>query len=326
MRMKFVAAALFVSIAGWCQTPVPTPVQTALAFDVASVKPAGPLDPMALAQGKMRIGMKVDGQIVDIASFTLRDLIRTAYEVKDFQISGPDWLSSGLGAQRFNIQATMPDGATEKQVPKMLQALLAERFKLVIHHDTKEHSVMALVVAKGGPKMKESEPDAPPPETPEEPKKGETVLGQGSSQVRISGSIESGKGVKMKGGPMGDMKMSMVDGKMHMEAAKMSMPNLADFVTRFVDRPVVDMTDLKGNYQAALDLTMDDLKNIARQAGMAIPGGPGGGDTKGLVDASDPSGSSIMMSLQAMGLKLEPRKAPLETIVVDHVEKTPTEN
>jgi uncharacterized protein (TIGR03435 family) len=323
MGMKLIAAALFASIAAFSQTPA----QTTLAFDVASVKPAGPLDPMAIAQGKMRIGMKVDGQIVDIASFTLRDLIRTAYEVKDFQISGPDWLSGAMNAQRFNIQATMPDGATEKQVPQMLQALLAERFKLVIHHDTKEHSVMALVVAKGGPKMKESEPDQPPPETPEEPKKGETVLGQGTSQVRISGSMDNGKGVKMKGGPMGDMKMSMVDGKMHMEAAKMNMSALADFVTRFVDRPVVDMTELKGNYQAALDLTMDDLKNVARQAGMTMPGGPGGGDnSKGLVDASDPSGSSILMSLQAMGLKLEPRKAPLETIVIDHVEKTPTEN
>jgi len=321
MGMKYVAAALFVSLAAFSQTPV----QTALAFDVASVKPAGPLDPMALAQGKMRIGMKVDGQIVDIASFTLRDLIRTAYEVKDFQISGPDWLSGTMSAQRFNIQATMPPGGTEKQVPQMLQALLAERFKLAVHRDTKEHSVMALVVAKGGPKMKESEPDAPPPETPEEPKKGETVLGQGSSQVRISGSMDNGKGVKMKG-PMGDMKMSMVDGKMHMEASKMSMSSLAEFATRFVDRPVVDMTDLKGNYQVAFDLTMDDLKNIARQAGMNIPGGPGGGDTKGLVDASDPSGSSILMSLQAMGLKLDPRKAPLETIVVDHIEKTPTEN
>lgn len=298
----------------------------ALTFEVASVKPAGPLDPAAIAQGKMRIGMKVDGAICDIASFSLRDLIRTAYEVKDYQITGPDWLGSPMSAQRFNIQATMPAGATEKQVPQMLQALLAERFKLVIHRDTKDHSVYALVVAKGGPKLKEAEPDAPAPETPEEPKKGETVVGQGSSQVRISGNMQDGKGVTVRGGPQGQMKMSMVDGKMHMEAAKMSMSTLCEFASRFVDRPVVDMTELKGNYQIALDLSMDDLRNVARSAGVAAVAGPGGGAAPAPTEASDPSGSSIFTSMQQMGLKLEARKAPLEVIVIDRLEKAPTEN
>src|ERR1700676_5629255 len=86
--------------------------QTPLAFEVASCKAAGPLDPAAIAQGKMRIGMKVDGAMVDIQSFSLRDLMRLAYEVKDYQISGPDWMA-GMGGPRFNIQATLPEGATE---------------------------------------------------------------------------------------------------------------------------------------------------------------------------------------------------------------------
>ncbi len=297
----------------------------ALTFEVASIKPAGPLDPAAIASGKMRIGMKVDGAICDIASFSLRDLIRTAYEVKDYQITGPDWLGSAMSAQRFNIQATLPPGATEKQVPQMLQALLADRFKLEIHRDKKEHSVYALVVAKGGPKLKESEPDPAAPETPEEPKKGETVVGQGSSQVRISGNMNDGKGVVVKGGPQGAMRMSMVDGKMHMEAAKMDMSTLCEFATRFVDRPVVDMTELKGHYQVALDLSMDDLRNIAKAAGVVAPGAGGGGGNAP-AEASDPSGSSIFQSLQQMGLKLEARKAPLDVIVIDHLEKAPTEN
>jgi uncharacterized protein (TIGR03435 family) len=308
-----------VTAAAFAQTPA-TPT---LSFEVASVKPAGPLDPAAIAQGKMRIGMKVDGAMVDIGSFALKDLIRTAYEVKDYQISGPDWLSSGMGAARFNVQAKLPEGATEKQVPQMLQGLLADRFKLVVHRESKDQSVYALVVAKSGLKLKEAEPDPPAPETPEEPKKGETVIGQGSSQVRISGSMENGKGVTMRGGPQGNMKMSMVDGKMHMEAAKMDMPTLAEFASRFVDRPVVDMTELKGKYQVGLDLSMDDLKNIARAAGM---GAAMGGPDKATGEASDPSGSSIFMSLQQMGLKLEARKAPLALIVIDHLEKSPTEN
>ena len=109
----------------------------------------------------------------------------------------------------------------------MLQALLAERFKLVIRRETKHQSVYALVVAKGGPKLNESEPDPPAPDTPLEapdaPKKGEMVLGQGSNQVRISGNMAGGNGMTVKGGPMGQMHMTMADGKLHLEAAKMSM-------------------------------------------------------------------------------------------------------
>jgi uncharacterized protein (TIGR03435 family) len=320
--MRTFQAALFLTAAAALAQP-PAP----LTFDVASIKPAGPLDPIAIQSGKMRIGMKIDGAIVDIASFTLKDLIRTAYEVKDYQISGPD-LGTVMTAQRFNVQATIPEGATEKQVPQMLQALLADRFKLVIHRETKDHSVYALIVGKGGPKMKESEPDPPAastPTDPPEPQKGETVMGQGSSQVRISGNMENGKGVTLKGGPMGQMHMSMADGRMHMEAEKMSMAILIETLTRFLDRPVVDLTELTGNYQVALDLSTEDLKNAAKAAGMGamMAGGEGG---KSSAEASDPGGSSIFTSIQQLGLKLEPRKAPLVVIVIDHLEKSPTEN
>lgn len=318
------SAALFLAAGlALAQTPATPP----LTFDVASVKPAGPLDPVAIQQGKMRVGMKVDGAIVDIQGFSLKDLIRTAYEVKEYQISGPDWLGTAMSAQRFNVQATMPEGATEKQVPQMLQALLADRFKLVVHRETRDHQVYALIVAKGGPKMKEAEPDPPAaaePAEPAEPKKGEMVMGQGSSQVRVSGSMEPGKGVTIKGGPMGQMKMSMADGKMRMEAAKMDMPMLVEFATRFLDRPVVDMTDLKGSYQVVLEISQEDLKNVARAAGMGAMMGANDAGKAG--EASDPGGSSIFTSMQQMGLKLEQRKAPLVFIVVDHLEKAPTEN
>jgi uncharacterized protein (TIGR03435 family) len=309
-------ALILAAPAVFAQSPTPP-----LTFEVASIKPVGPIDPVAIQSGKMRIGMKVDGALCDIGSFSLRDLIRTAYEVKEYQVTGPEWLGGPMTAQRFNIQATMPEGATEKQVPQMLQALLADRFKLVVHRENKDHSVFALVVAKGGTKLKESEPDPAVPESPEEPKKGETVMGQGSSQVRISGSMDSGKGVTVKGGPQGQMKMSMANGMMHMEAAKMSMSMLCEFASRFVDRPVVDMTELTGTYQVALDLSMDDMKNITRAAGIGMQDGG-----KPSTEASEPSGSSIFMSLQQMGLKLEARKAPLAMIVIDHLEKSPTAN
>ncbi|HVP00884.1 MAG TPA: TIGR03435 family protein [Bryobacteraceae bacterium] len=310
----------------WLFAVVPLFAQTqpapSLAFEVASIKPAGALDPMAIQSGKMRIGMKVDGAICSIGAFSLRDLIRTAYEVKDFQITGPDWLGSPMSAARFNIEATMPEGATEKQVPQMLQALLADRFKLVVHRDSKDQPIYALIVGKGGPKLKPAEPDPAAPETPEAPKKGETVVGQGASQVRMSGNPTDPKGMTIKGGPQGQMRVSMADGKIHMEAAKMSMSALADVATTFAGKPVVDMTELKGDYEVVFDLSIDEMKNIARAMGAGGPGmdGPKAGE------ASDPSGSSIFASVQQMGLKLESRKAPMTMIVIDHLEKTPTEN
>jgi len=324
-RQTFCAVFFSAVAAAFAQPPAPAP----LAFEVASIKSAGPLDAMAIAQGKVRVGMKVDGAICDIGSFSLRDLIRTAYEVKDYQISGLESLGSAMDAQRFNIQATLPNGATEKQVPQMLQALLADRFKVVVRRETKDQAVYALLVAKGGPKLKPSEPDPPAPEvpaeTPDTPKKGEMVVGQGANQVRISGNMADGKGITMKGGGVGSMHMTMVDGKMHMETEKMTMAALADAATSFVGKPVVDMTELKGSYQVVLDLSIDDLKNVARAAGMNLPAGPGGG-AQPSGDAADPSGSSIFASIQQMGLKLEPRKSPLPFIVVEHFEKSPTEN
>ena len=203
----------------------------------------------------------------------------------------------------------------------MLQALLAERFKLAVHRQSKEQSVYALVVGKNGPKLKESSPDAAAPAA-------EPAPGPGNPQVRITGNGENTR-VVVSGGPTGTAHMSMApNGTMHLEAEKLTLAGLADLLSRFVDRPVMDMTDLKGTYQVALDLTMEDMRNVARSAGIAVGGrGAGGQAGRPRADAaSDPSGSSIFAAVQQLGLKLEPRKAPVDLIVIDHVEKTPTEN
>jgi uncharacterized protein (TIGR03435 family) len=130
----------------------------------------------------------------------------------------------------------------------------------------------------------------------------------------------------VKAAGVGSMRMTMADGKMHMEAAKMSMATLADTATSFVGKPVVDMTELKGDYQVVLDLSLGDLMHVAQNAGVPIPGGTAaiGGQDSG--QASDPGGATIFESIQKMGLKLDARKAPLDYIVVDHFEKSPTEN
>jgi uncharacterized protein (TIGR03435 family) len=328
---RYCVPALFAATLAFAQTPAQVPEKPALTFDVASIKVAGPLNPAAIRDGKMHLGMNVDGAICDIGGFTLRDLIRTAYEVKDYQISNGEALGGILDAQRFNIQATLPAGTTEKDVPQMLQALLAERFKLAVHRETRDLPVYALIVGKDGPKLKEAEPEPSAPPSSDAPaanKPEERVIGVGSNQVRVSGNMRDGKGITVNAGPMGRMHVSMEDGKMHLEAGRMSMASLADVASNFSGRPVVDMTGLKGEYHVTLDLALEDLQNALRGAGLPMGrGAPGAGPGPAVLDASAPSGgSSIFASVQQMGLKLEARKAPLTFIVIDHFEKTPTEN
>jgi uncharacterized protein (TIGR03435 family) len=134
----------------------------------------------------------------------------------------------------------------------------------------------------------------------------------------------------------GNMKVTpTADGNIHMEASQMTMASFLDFIARFVDKPVVDETGLKAKYDIALDLSMSEMMNMARSAGVAVPGdmgrggGGGGGGRGGGAPgdaASDPSGGSIFQTVQNLGLKLEPRKSVLDMIVVDKGEKTPTEN
>ena len=99
---------------------VTTFAQTRPEFEVASVKPA----PEQFAQAN--IGLHIDGSQVRYSYFSLKDYIGMAYRMKNYQITGPEWLAS----QRFEIAAKLPDGANISQVPDMLQSLLADKFAL----------------------------------------------------------------------------------------------------------------------------------------------------------------------------------------------------
>jgi uncharacterized protein (TIGR03435 family) len=318
LRGISIGSLLLTAILG-AQTATPK-----LEFEVASIKPAGPLQPANIVAGKLRIGMTIDGARVDIGMLSLMELIPMAYHVKNYQVSGPDW----LGQNRFDILAKMPDGAMKDQVPEMIEALLADRFKLKVHRESREHAVYALVVAKGGPKMKAAVDEPEAPSGVDDAKKGITIGSTDGSKTQV---MQDGKGVMMRGGGSGTMRMTPGADGMHLEASAMTMTTLVDTLSRLVDRPVVDMTELKGGYQISLDLSMADMLRAARAAGVGggvgpgLPGGPGGGISAADV-ASDPGSSSIFNAVQALGLKLEPRKVPVETIVIDHVEKTPSEN
>ena len=290
------------------QTPAAAPV-----FDVASIKPSEPITPQMIQAGKLHVGMKIDGARVDIGNFTLGQLIAKAYDIKSYQLQGPNWMLPT--AQRFDIVANLPPGATKEQVPQMLQALLAERFKLEIHKETKEQKVYAMVVGKGGIKMTETAAPAPVPDDPSAPKPG--VTGSSSVAVSVSKSggseVSTGTGLRQKVTPTADGK------SVRFEISKASMSLLSEGLTPLVDRPILDMTELKGDYDLSFELPMADVIAAQRAAGANVPQAAPG-DT-----AADPVGS-IYTAIQSLGLKLEPRKMPLTMIVVDKVEKMPTDN
>jgi len=322
-------AAAAIAMSG--QAPAPK-----LEFEVASIKPAPPFNPAMMQSGKMHIGMNIDGALVDIGGMPILALLPQVFRVKQYQVAGLRTGPDLMNTDRWDIQAKLPAGATPDQVPDMLLALLVDRFKMTYHRENKQLSVYGLVVGKSGIKMKEtsSEPDAAVPDGP-----GVVTMNDGRGQVRMSQDFGRGGGRGGLGGSatisspqFGTMKMNMGDdGAMHLEAAKITMAGLAEMLTNFVGRPVLDMTELKGAYQVILDLSMQDM-----MAGRG--GGPGGGGFGGppggaapgastaMPSASDPSGSAIFSAVQKLGLKLDARKASVETIVVDHLEKTPTEN
>jgi uncharacterized protein (TIGR03435 family) len=313
-------------------TAIAVLAQTAPTFEVASVKPAAPIDMMKMAQsiqnGEMpKIGAHVDAARAEYTYMALKELIVMAYKVKPYQITGPDWIANA----RFDIVAKMPEGVAKADAPRMLQALLEDRFKLVVHRDKKENPVLALIVAKGGPKMQESAtaPAAIDENVPLKPGEMSTEGPDGPVRMTVGkqGEVSANMGTK---GSM-HYKMDPATMSMHLEATQLQMSGFADMLTQFSQltggggRQVVDMTDLKGYYQVSIDFSLADLLAMARSQGMAVPPIPGAG-TPG-VAASDPSGaSSIFAAVQALGLKLEQRKAVTEQLVIDHVEKTPTEN
>jgi uncharacterized protein (TIGR03435 family) len=230
------------------------------AFEVASVKPSAPY------AKKAYVGVVIDGGKVDIESLPLATLIAKSYRVKLQQVSGPDWLNSA----KFDILARMPEGASPDQVPEMLQKLLAEKFKLAVHRESRKYQVYALIVKENSPKLKEAPPGADP-------------------------------GLRPSAKP---------DGMIHYSFTN-NLATFADFLALFVGRQVVDLTGLRGVYQGEMD----------------VPGSspPRAGKAK-LPEVSDPRKSPFFDAVKQIGLKLESRKVPMETIVVDHAEKEPTEN
>jgi uncharacterized protein (TIGR03435 family) len=305
-----------------------------LEFEVATIKPAPPI-----GNGPIRIGSTGgpnggDPARITYHNSTLRDLLVAAYGVKRNQISGgPEWLDS----ERFDITAKIPEGTGKDDVKVMLQNLLADRFKAEIHRETKELPIYALIVGKSGPKLKASTVPDPPPA----PKAGEGA-GPGSApspppppgvfgppKRDADGCPQppeqmAGRGVNF---------MMMTPTGACLVSTGQTVTALADMLSNQLDRPVVDMTELKGKFDFKLRFDPGSTGMGRGRGGMFVfagpppgggPGGPGGAAQP--PEEREPAPSIFSAMQDQLGLKLDPRKGPVDLLVIDHIEKTPTEN
>lgn len=140
-------------------------------FEVASVKPSAPVPPSGgVYFGPPRGGPGTpDPDQITWTYATLRSLLMTAYDAKTYQVTGPALLDNELDTERYDIAVKVPARTTIAQVNVMWQNLLAERFGVKLHHEPKEFQVEELVIAKGGPKLKETEEDLTAPLPPGPP-------------------------------------------------------------------------------------------------------------------------------------------------------------
>jgi uncharacterized protein (TIGR03435 family) len=211
----------------------------------------------------------------------------------DLIAGAPGWLSD----EPYDIVAKVDEAdladwrkpeMKQTMLRTMLQAMLAERCKVVVHHGSNEVPVYDLVVAKGGPKFKQAE----------------TVDTVELRQKHPSGGIMTGTGT---------MALEGLNGIQFFYAIRMAI--LANTILPSVaDRPVIDKTGLTGYYDLALP-----------SSALRPPPSPPGVSQPLDAPSPPPQDESIFAALEALGLRLNPAKGQVETLVIDHVER-PSEN
>jgi uncharacterized protein (TIGR03435 family) len=278
----WLAVALLLSFVGPAHAQSPSPAEntgTKLpAYELAAIKPSKP------GMGST-ILFKQDGFIAN--RVTLKFLIKMAYRVEDDQIAGaPKWVDSNT----YDVEAKV-DSSEVAELSKlnndqralMFQQLLAERFRLALHRETRNLPVYTLVIAKNGSKLQEAKPGDTYPDGLKSPD---------GKPVGHAGPMMWGNGrVIGQGVPLAQMVSAL---------------------SQQLGRSVQDRTGLTGNYDIKLEWTPDEPQR----------GQPG--PDSGLA-AGSPTPSLFTAIQEQLGLKLESRKAPVEVLVIDHVE-TPSEN
>jgi len=250
-------------------------------FDAASVRPGPPAN-----TGRFTItggpGTS-DPTFLRYANIPLKRVLMAAYEVKYWQIAGPDWLDR----LRFDITARLPDGATREQSLAMMRGLLAERFQMTVHRETRELPVYALLQDKSGVKLKPSA-DAAGDENAiasvkqNEGKDGFPVLTPGASGVIVETR----------------------NGRARISGFHAGLAKLADFLSTQLGRPVLDRTGIAGIFDFAVYFRPESAA----------------------VDEANPEAGIFDALREQLGLRLEARKGPVEMLVIDRIERVPTGN
>ncbi len=255
-------------------------------FEVVSIRVAAPRD---MYVGNMKGGPGTS----DPARFTweyapLRSILLRAYGVQPFQLVG-----SGLEDQRFDITAKVPEGSSPDGLNAMLRNLLIDRFRLKFHHENRKMAVYELTVAKNGPKLKEADSSIPTP-------------GGDGKPVAQPPDIDGFPGI-LPG--MHAAAARYRNGVMRLSFGRYGIGDLAGQLSVEVERMVIDKTGLTGAYDFHLEYSREGLTPM---------GGP--------PTVQDPAPSLFTAVQEQLGLKLEPATEPVDVLVIDSVDKTPTEN
>jgi len=304
----FACAALLVGPLAAAQTQPSTPPP--LTFEAVSVKlasvPAGvtingntmtvPKDSgIGIPRNTGGPGSADPGRI-HYPLISLKGLLSLAYD-SDFEIVGPGWLDT----QFVQVDATLPPNTTKEQFREMLRNLIVDRFKLKYHPDTKEISGYALVIAKNGPKIKESADASAPRESEASRPPERPPIGPDGFPTR-SRLVPGKAGTQVFMGQGGRRRLYAQQQTMHDFAAFLESQLRQDAGPSTPRVNVIDATGLTAKYDFALTFSRE-----------------GTPDTEAFAD--------IFSAMQSqLGLKLEQRKVPMKIIVIDYMDKTPAEN
>jgi uncharacterized protein (TIGR03435 family) len=272
------AAALTLGIGAAPNLLAQAAESTKPSFEVASVKPNNSGASNSSTQTR-------PGGRFTAANVPLRILLREAYRLQDFQlIDAPDWTRT----ERYDIAAKADGDPEYAEMRLMIQTLLADRFSLVVHNETRELPIYALVVArpdgKLGPQLFKSEVDCTDSARSKQPapSAAPAASSPGVSQMR---EVE----------PCGT-NANTSNNSATLRAGSVPMSSLAATLSTFANRVVVDRTGLAGGFDVILTWTPNQT--------------------------SETSGASLFTALQEqLGLRLESTRGPVEVVVVDRVER-----
>ena len=300
--MKRRAFLLCLVIAGALAFMRPVGAQSG-AFEVASVKPSNPNSGGPL--GGVPMLLPALGRLT-AQNVTLRMMVMAAYQKQPFQIvGGPPWQN----ADKFDVNARATDATlTTDEMLGLLKTLLADRFKLKVHTETRDVPIYELVVARGdgklGAKLKPSADDCP----------DFKVQQQQQLEAIAKGGLGALAGMRPNPGETRPCSFNPLPGAapgaIGMKASGQSMTTLSLILTQLTGRPVVDKTGLSGLYDFDLIIDMQTLMRVYSELGVNLP-----------VPANLPEGPSLMTMLQEdLGLELESGRGPGEVLVMDSAE------